>query len=543
MAARPVRVLVADDEPVIRSALRELIAAHPALEFVGAAADAQEAIDQAAELHPDVVLLDVRMPHGGGPRAAAEIDALPDAPSTVAFSAYDDRSAIVSMLDAGACGYLVKGAANADIVGTLLDASRAGPRAPTRSATQAPAGLGAETAGARAPGPTSPGVARILIADDPGAARQALELVIDGADGFELAAVAGNAAEALRLSCIHRPHAVLIGRELPGDSTLAIQEIRQAVPETSIVAYTAEAEPRGVREAVEAGAMSYVVHGDRDEEILEALREAGRGRSLLSPPAATAVVGELRVSPARARERRRRLRRRAQLERFIRGDGLGVVLQPIFDLASGRPVAVEALARFNGGARGGPSVWFAEAAAEGLGVALELAAVRQALAVLGRLPEALSLSVNISPAVAASPQLRQQLGDAPVARLIIELTEHAAVDDYGALARALGDLRAAGLRVAVDDAGAGFASLRHVLQIEPDLLKLDISLCSGIAGDRRRRALARALLAFAAETGIGTVAEGVERSEDLAALRELGVQLGQGFHLGAPAPAEALSAE
>ncbi len=517
---RPVRVLIADDEPVIRSALADLIGAHPELELVGAAADAEEAIEQARRLTPDVVLLDVRMPGGGGPRAAAEIDTIPGSPTTVAFSAYDDRSAIMSMLDAGASGYLVKGAPNTDIIGTLLDASRLSPRQH-------------RLPGARA--------STVLVADAPGPVCDALTSLLEQSDEFQLAGVAGNAAEALRLSCIHRPNAVLIGRSLPGDSTVALTEIRQAVPEASLLVFAAEAEPSGVREAVEAGAMSYLVSGERDEAIRDALREAVLGNSTFSRAAATAVVRELSVAPHRAREHRRRSRRRDRLVRFATGEGVTVVLQPVFSLLTGEAAAVEALARFDGTPAAGPSVWFAEASREDMGPALELAAVDAALAVLTHLPAHVCMSLNVSPAVAASPGFAERLGGAPAHRLIIELTEHAAVADYGLLAAALEGLRGAGLRVAVDDAGAGFASLRHVLLVEPDFVKLDISLCSGIAADRRRRALARALLAFAEETQIATVAEGVERPEDLAALTGLGVNWAQGFHLAPPAPAGELA--
>jgi EAL domain-containing protein (putative c-di-GMP-specific phosphodiesterase class I)/AmiR/NasT family two-component response regulator len=520
---RPIRVLVADDEPVIRSALADLISAHPELELVGTAADAEEAIEESRRLAPDVVLLDVRMPRGGGPRAAAEIDALPGSPTTVAFSAYDDRSAILSMLDAGSSGYLVKGAPNTDIIGTLLDASRLRGPHHRRLAVAAQAAT------------------TVLVADVPGPACDALTLLVEQSEEFELAGVAGNAAEALRLSCIHRPDAVLIGRALPGDSTVALTEIRQAVPEAGLLVFTGEAEPSGVREAVEAGAMSYLVSGERDEAIREALREAARGNSTFSRAAATAVVRELSVAPYRTREYRRRSRRRDRLERFVRGEGVTVVLQPIFSLPTGAPVAVEALARFDGSPAAGPSVWFAEAAREGMGQALELAAVDAALDALALVPPHVCMSLNVSPSVAATGGFADRVAAAPAHRLIVELTEHAAVEDYGLLAAALEALRGAGLRVAVDDAGAGFASLRHVLLVEPDFVKLDISLCSGVATDRRRRALARALLAFAQETEIATVAEGIERPEDLSALTQLGVDWAQGFHLAPPAPAGELT--
>jgi predicted signal transduction protein with EAL and GGDEF domain len=97
-------------------------------------------------------------------------------------------------------------------------------------------------------------------------------------------------------------------------------------------------------------------------------------------------------------------------------------------------------------------------------------------------------------------------------------------------------LRALGVRIAIDDAGAGYASMRHILSIEPDLIKLDMSLTRGIDQDRKRRALASALIAFAHETRIDIVAEGVETAAELDTLRELGVRKVQGYFLARPGP-------
>jgi EAL domain-containing protein (putative c-di-GMP-specific phosphodiesterase class I)/CheY-like chemotaxis protein len=381
----------------------------------------------------------------------------------------------------------------------------------------------------------------VLVADEPGEVRESLTELLEGAPDMRVAAVAANAAEALRLSCIHRPSAVLVGGRLPGDAMSAIREIRQAVPGAAVLAYAEEAEPAGVQEAVEAGATSYLVAGHRGEAMLDALRHAAAGRSTLSPAAATAVVQQLGVSPAGMRERRIRARRRSELERFIRGDGLTVALQPVFDLGSGAVVAVEALARFDTGALESPSLWFARAAEEGVGAELELAALRAGLRVLGELPTEMSLALNVSPHIAAGTAFGELIAAVPAERIILELTEHAAVEDYAELALAFAALRDRGVRIAVDDAGAGFASLRHVLMIEPDYLKLDISLCAGVARDRRRRALARALLGFARETDIRTIAEGIECDEDLDALAELGVEYAQGYHLAPPASLDELS--
>ena len=120
---------------------------------------------------------------------------------------------------------------------------------------------------------------------------------------------------------------------------------------------------------------------------------------------------------------------------------------------------------------------------------------------------------------------------------MLEITEHEAVEDYDDLVDALAPLRRLGARVAIDDAGAGFASLRHTLRIAPDIVKLDMSLTRDIDGDRAKRALAAALVSFASEMGFALVAEGIETAAELATVRELGVGYGQGFFLAEPGSA------
>ena len=132
------------------------------------------------------------------------------------------------------------------------------------------------------------------------------------------------------------------------------------------------------------------------------------------------------------------------------------------------------------------------------------------------------------------------LSELPADRLAIELTEHARITDYPALSEALTGLRARGVRLMIDDVGAGFASLHHILRLAPDAIKLDRSLTSGIEADPARRALAAALVTFAGEIGATIIAEGIETEDELAALQALGVERGQGFHLGRPRPISAV---
>ncbi len=256
----------------------------------------------------------------------------------------------------------------------------------------------------------------------------------------------------------------------------------------------------------------------------------------------TRIVASLEdvVGPLTASAAERDQRRFERLAAVLATGRIGMHLQPIMGLADANARGYEALARFPGHPNPGPDVWFAEAHRAELGTELERLAVRSGLAELDRLPSGSFLSVNVSPDTAVCPGLREDLasvGDA--SRVVVELTEHAPVHDYAVLGKALDELRDLGARVAVDDCGAGFTSLRHVALIAPDFLKLDMVLCRDVR-EPARAALARALVGFAAETGSTVIAEGIEEPDDLAALRELGIELGQGFLLSRPGPADVL---
>jgi EAL domain-containing protein (putative c-di-GMP-specific phosphodiesterase class I) len=217
--------------------------------------------------------------------------------------------------------------------------------------------------------------------------------------------------------------------------------------------------------------------------------------------------------------------------------GVNMVFQPVYDLEAGDVFAYEALARFPMEPYRPPSDWFADAAEVGLGVELELAAIESAMAEIDGLPEGVRLAINVSPLTALSPHFFNVL--APRAhRVIIEVTEHERVEDYDALNEALAPLRALGASIAIDDVGAGFASLTHILKLAPDIVKLDLSLTRGIAADPARDALASSLVDFASGIDATIGAEGIETQSELDRLRVLKVRYGQGFHLGVPAALE-----
>lgn len=224
-----------------------------------------------------------------------------------------------------------------------------------------------------------------------------------------------------------------------------------------------------------------------------------------------------------------------RLEPLLAGEDTTMVFQPVLSTRTGAVVGSEALARFAGGSGRSTAQWFDDADRAGVGTALELLTARTALAQAGRLPGRLAL--NFSATTLLDPGFGELFAQADPTRIMVEVSEHEQVEDYAAVADILHPWRERGLRVAVDDAGAGFASLRHVLLLVPDVIKLDVSLIHGIDVDPVRQALAEAVAGFAGRTGAQVVAEGVETAAEHAAVRATGIGLVQGWHLGAGVPA------
>lgn len=225
-----------------------------------------------------------------------------------------------------------------------------------------------------------------------------------------------------------------------------------------------------------------------------------------------------------------------RIQKVLSEDELSIVLQPIFRIADQRLVGFECLSRFTGPEKWTPDIWFKMAASVGLGTELEMRAVQKGLALLDLFPRDLYLTFNVSPDTIISGALAHAIARKHGRRVIVEITEHASVEDYAALSGALNDIRIKGVRLAVDDAGAGYASLRHILALQPDIIKLDISLTHNIQDDLARHALAAALVHFGRETKSQILAEGVETAVELEVLRKLGVETAQGYFLGRPMP-------
>jgi EAL domain-containing protein (putative c-di-GMP-specific phosphodiesterase class I)/DNA-binding response OmpR family regulator len=227
---------------------------------------------------------------------------------------------------------------------------------------------------------------------------------------------------------------------------------------------------------------------------------------------------------------------RTALDTVLAERAFAPVYQPIVDLRDGRLIGYEALTRFADGTP--PEVRFAEAATAERSVELEQATLSAAVQHSAALPEDCWLSLNVSPSLVLDSDVLPPLLAGSGRRVVLEITEHDPVHDYQALRRAIARL-GDGVELSVDDAGSGFASLRHVLALGPSFMKLDASWVSGIDADPARQALIAGLSHFAAETGCHLIAEGIERQTELDMLQRLEVELGQGYFLGEPAPVPA----
>ena len=217
---------------------------------------------------------------------------------------------------------------------------------------------------------------------------------------------------------------------------------------------------------------------------------------------------------------------------FLRMD-----FQPIIDTARGTVVGYESLARFAGQLHASPDCWFAAAHAAGVGDELEARALRTALEARSALPANCFLSVNVGPEALLSAPVADVFDDAGDLRgVVVEITEQTAVDNYDILSAAIASVRAAGALLAVDDAGAGFASLKHITVLRPDFVKVDRDLIAGIDVDETKAAVVEALGMFTSRLDSWLVAEGVETTAELDRILSLGVPLAQGYGLGRPQP-------
>jgi EAL domain-containing protein (putative c-di-GMP-specific phosphodiesterase class I) len=339
------------------------------------------------------------------------------------------------------------------------------------------------------------------------------------------------------------PDLVLVDLHMPDlDGFAVIEALQEMVPSGGflpIAVLTGDATPEAKSRALAAGAKDFVTKPFDPMEVILRMRNLLETRRLYTKLERHNEELQRALDALAERERQTAAegkRRRSRIEGALAPEARVMAYQPIVNIATGETVGAEALARFKIQPIRAPDEWFAEALEVGLATEMEVAAVRAALAELDCLPPHTFLAVNVSPAVAMTAALHSLLAEYPGDRLVLELTEHSRIDDYEDLLAGIEPLRLRGIRIAVDDTGAGYAGLHRILTLRPHILKLDTTLTRGIDIDPVRRALATALVTFAREIGATIIAEGIEIPEELAMLRQIGISWAQGYHLGRPGP-------
>jgi EAL domain-containing protein (putative c-di-GMP-specific phosphodiesterase class I) len=379
--------------------------------------------------------------------------------------------------------------------------------------------------------------ARVLVVDNEAINVTVLTKLL-GRAGIGIIEGVTNSSEVMGRVRDFEPDIVLLDLHMPApDGFELLRQITAAAGDSylPVVIITADITDEAKERALAAGAADFLTKPFRATEALLRVRNLIHTRRLHQALARHNIrlTTELAEVAAIDRDKAERIRRVTSVADRI-DDHLTMVFQPIVDLATRETYGNEALARFSAVPLRPPDEWFADAVEAGIGVHLELAAVRRALDQADWLPPSTFVSVNVSPTTLRSPAFAELVTSAPSRPIVIELTEHDHIDDYVPIIDVITELRRQGLRLAVDDTGVGFASLHHILKLQPEFIKLDRLLVTDIDTDPAREALASALVKFSNDTGAQIIAEGIETAAELDTLADLGVHYGQGYHLGRP---------
>ncbi|NUT71537.1 EAL domain-containing protein [Pseudarthrobacter sp. C4D7] len=275
----------------------------------------------------------------------------------------------------------------------------------------------------------------------------------------------------------------------------------------------------------ERALLEYLLETRRSDANMVETLESARGMRL-TPPAL----------PPQFAEQLDAIRSTSRISTLLQHQMLMTAFQPIYGLEGKTVVGAEALSRFVSDDGAAAELWFAEAAAVGLGANLEFSALGSAAAAAKDLPENLYVSLNISPTScldARLPELFDHI-ELPIHRVVLELTEDIPEEEYLQFLSAINPLREKGLRIAVDDTHTGAGALSRMIHLRPDFLKVGRNVIGDIDKDGLQRALAACLVDFAESIGVTLVAEGIETVGELKVLTELGISAGQGYLLGRP---------
>lgn len=328
--------------------------------------------------------------------------------------------------------------------------------------------------------------------------------------------------------------------ELGGMEFLAkMRENRSRSEFVPVLMLTADGSRDALKRALRAGANDFATKPiDQDEVLLRvhnllSIRLCHEELKNHNATLSSELRDRSRFDDVHAADRGHKLH---TMHKIIERGGPHIVFQPIVELATERTLGVEALSRFGTEPNRTPDQWFTDAAGVGLGAELELSAIGAALRQLDDMDPTWIMMLNVSPTTLFTSGFHELIRGVDLHRIAFEITEHQPIADYDALTRVTGELHARGALISVDDAGAGYASFRHILKLNPDIIKLDITLTRDVDTDPVKRALAASLERFATDIHAVITAEGIETQSEFAALRDLGIDFGQGFHIARPGP-------
>jgi EAL domain-containing protein (putative c-di-GMP-specific phosphodiesterase class I)/ActR/RegA family two-component response regulator len=368
---------------------------------------------------------------------------------------------------------------------------------------------------------------RVLVADDDAAVVDVLKALIQSQDDLRFVGFANDTESAIELAEREQPDVSLVDVRMPGGGGVrAAREISRRCPPTKVIALTAHEDERTVIAMMAAGANAYVPKGESTERIL---REIYRPTNPPDAPEDSGLgvwTGEQRTTTRRPGDRRRDQQRR--IRDVLDSDAVSAIHEPIYDVQRSAVVGISARTRVAWLPMRTADAWLAEAEAVGLLEDFELATFGAAIRDAGLTPAAAFILVHVSPATLVAPAYHEAVRQAGPERIVLEVTEHAYVEDYAPLNDALAPLRADGMRLAVCDVGAGLSSLRHVAMLAPDFLTIDTALTDAVDEDGVRHAVVAALAARARQLGARTIAANVMSVRQLEELTGLGVGLFQG---------------
>jgi EAL domain-containing protein (putative c-di-GMP-specific phosphodiesterase class I)/CheY-like chemotaxis protein len=381
---------------------------------------------------------------------------------------------------------------------------------------------------------------RVLVADDERTVVDVLRALIGSDPSLHFVGAAHNAEDAIEMAVRERPDVVLLDVRMPGGGGLrAAREISKRCAPTKVVALSAHEDSDTVIGMISAGASAYVPKGDSTDKILRTIHRTidANYASVDQPPQL------MLISPLLPR----RTQQSTAVAKAILDGAITVEFEPIEDLATGRVVGFDARPRVATLPHRSYDNWLADAEAADLLLDIEMAAFRASLLALAAIPDDLFLEFEVTPSTLTEGRFRRAIRRQIGSRIVLGLSPLAPVDAsvLGAAGPTgiLATLRGRGVRLAARDVGPGFAGLRHLTLLSPELARLDETLVRSLGQSFSTHSIVAALVACASDVGARLIAPGVVSEEQLQELRNLGVDMVQGPIVGEPIPISELTHE